>query len=106
MFVVLLWIEKILWFENTVPTGEAVPWTNNGTCRFGAVKPTKKVIHHGSDWTFVLSIAPAQKPCGPYWLAVGVKRRLIEKMPIEIPKTSKKEKIRSVSMNLCLDLWY
>jgi hypothetical protein len=39
-------------------------------------------------------------------LAVGVKRRLIEKMPIEIPKTSKKEKIRSVSMNLCLDLWY
>jgi hypothetical protein len=26
-------------------------------------------------------------------LAVGVKRRLIEKMPIEIPKTSKKNKI-------------
>jgi hypothetical protein len=34
-------------------------------------------MHHGSDCTLVLSIAPAQNPCGPYWLALGVKRRLI-----------------------------
>jgi hypothetical protein len=62
----------MLWFEKTVPTGEADPWTNNGVCKSGEVKPTKKVIHHGSDCTLVLSTAAAQKPCGPYWLAVGV----------------------------------
>ena len=57
--------------------GDAEPWTRIGGCKFGAMKPTKNVMHHGTDWTPVLSTAPAQNPCGPYWLDDGVHNRLI-----------------------------
>lgn len=63
----------MLWLAKIVPIGDALPWTNVGVARFGAVKPTRNVIHHGFDWTLVLSTTAAQKPCGPYWSAVGVK---------------------------------
>lgn len=79
--VILLWMEKILWLDKTVLRGDAELWTNVGFCRLGAVNPTKKVIHHGSDCTPASSTAPAQNPCGPYWLAVGVHSRVMVNTP-------------------------
>ena len=74
-YIRLPWMEKRVWLAKIVPTGKAEPWTPVVRIRFGESKPTKNVIYHWSDWTFVLSTAPAQKPCGPYWFAVGIKVR-------------------------------
>jgi hypothetical protein len=36
------------------------------TVKLDDSKSTKKIMHHGSDCTSVLSTAPAQKSCRPY----------------------------------------
>jgi hypothetical protein len=77
LFKKLLWMEKTVVFWKTVPMGEAEPWTTLGRIIVGESKPTKKVIHHWLDWRAVLSTAPAQKGCGPYWPNTGTQLRMI-----------------------------
>lgn len=55
-----------------VPIGDAVDRMTSGE-----LIPTMNVTHHWLDWRLVLSTAPAQKPCGPDWLATGTQLRMI-----------------------------
>ncbi len=70
-------MENVVWLAKIVPIGEADPWTAEVLIRLGESYPTKNVIHHWFDWTFVLSTAPAQKPWGPNWSDVGIQLNII-----------------------------
>ena len=73
----VLWMKKMLWLTKTVPKGDGKCWINIGCWRSGRVNPTRKVIHHGLDWTPVLSTVPTQNPCERYWSTVGTHIRTV-----------------------------
>ncbi len=60
-------IEKRRCVEKTVPTGEAVPWTNTGLAKLGPVAPTAIAKQYCAlvDWP-LLSIATIQNDWMPF----------------------------------------